>query len=43
MSSGWPPSNQHLQLTKARYLRPPPRLIFDWNSRAASAAQRLYS
>jgi hypothetical protein len=35
--------NQHLQLTKARYLRRPPRLIFGRAGRAAAVAQRLCS
>ena len=31
-------ANQHLQLTRARYPRPPPRLIFGFEGRAAAAA-----
>jgi hypothetical protein len=35
--------NQQMELTKARYLRRPPRLIFDLAGRAAAVAQRLRS
>jgi hypothetical protein len=36
-------SNQQMELSKARYLRRPSRLIFSWVGRAAAVAQRLRS